>query len=295
MTAGEATIDLGSVRIGHWTDVENRTGCTVIVFPQSLLTTVDARGGAPGTRETDVLGSANLVRRADAILLTGGSAFGLAAADGVMQGLREQGRGFPTAAGPVPIVPAAVLFDLANGRPVWPEAASGRGALIAAVPVTVASRGAVGAGTGATVGKISGAPRPGGLGIATIAVGSGSVTAIIAVNATGVVAGADPRPSLLALAHDEQAPIGLHENTTIGAVIIDGVADSVALARCAIAAHDGLARMIVPCHTVFDGDTVFVSTLQEGQADPIQILRLSVATELAVEQAVRDAIASHKT
>ncbi len=287
-------LDLEAVRVGHWTDTQNRTGCTVIVFPQSLLTTVDARGGAPGTRETEVLGPANLVRRADAILLTGGSAFGLAAADGVMQGLREQERGFPTAAGPVPIVPAAVLFDLATGTPVWPDAVSGRAALIAAVPVARAGRGAVGAGTGATVGKIGGAPRPGGLGIATIAVGSGSVTAIIAVNATGVVAGTDPRPMLLALANPEHPLIGLHENTTIGAVIIEGVADSVALARCAIAAHDGLARMIVPSHTVFDGDTIFVATLQDGPTDPIQILRLSIATELAVEQAVRDAVASHE-
>ncbi len=291
MTEAETHATLESVRIGHWSDRQHRTGCTVIVFPESVLTAVDARGGAPGTRETDVLAPANLVRRADAILLTGGSAFGLAAADGVMQGLRERGRGFRTAAGPVPIVPAAVLFDLANGSPVWPGAEAGRAALSAAVPVEVAERGPVGAGTGATVGKIAGAPGLGGIGIATVPVGLGSVTAIIAVNSAGVVDGTDPRPALLAHANLGQSSVGLHENTTIGAVVIDAVADAVALARCAIAAHDGLARMIVPCHTVFDGDTVFVSALWEGPTDPTQILLLSVATELAVEQAIREAVA----
>ena len=295
MTTARMRMNLESVRIGHWTDQENLTGCTVVVFPESVLTAVDSRGGAPGTRETDVLGPANLVRRADAILLTGGSAFGLAAADGVMQALREQRRGFPTAAGPVPIVPAAVLFDLANGAAVWPDAAAGRAAVSSAVPVAEVESGAVGAGTGATIDKIAGAPKPGGLGIGTVTVGSGSVTAIIAVNSAGVVNGTDPRPALLANTNLAQSSIGLHENTTIGVVIIDGVADSVALARCAIAAHDGMARMIVPCHTIFDGDTVFVTVLQEGPTDPRQTLLLSIATELAVERAIRAAVAGPDT
>ena len=292
MSATQSPIGLDTVTIGHWTDHENRTGCTVIIFPDSLLTTVDSRGGAPGTRETDVLGPANLVRRADAILLTGGSAFGLAAADGVMQALREQGRGFQTAAGPVPIVPSAVLFDLANGEPVWPDASAGRRAVESAIPVSRVERGRVGAGTGATVAKIVGDPQPGGIGIATIAVGSGSVTAIVAVNAIGVVAGADPRPELLSPDAGGVPAVGINENTTIGAVIIDAGADQVALARCAIAAHDGLARMIVPSHTIFDGDTIFVSTLREGSPDPMTIARLAMATELAVERAIRDAVDS---
>ncbi len=293
MSEAQSPVGLDSVRIGHWTDHDNRTGCTVIVFPDSLLTTVDSRGGAPGTRETDVLGPANLVRRADAILLTGGSAFGLAAADGVMQSLRERGRGFQTAAGPVPIVPAAVLFDLGNGEPVWPDASAGRRAVDSAIPIAKAERGRVGAGTGATVAKIVGEPKPGGLGIATIAVGAGSVTAIVAVNAIGVVAGADPRPALLAVTASDLPSVGVNENTTIGAIIIDAEADPVSLARCAIAAHDGLARMIVPSHTIFDGDTLFVSTLREGSPDPMTIARLAMATELAVERAIRDAVDSH--
>ena len=293
MSEAQSLVGLDAVRIGHWTDHENRTGCTVIVFPDSCLTTVDSRGGAPGTRETDVLGPANLVRRADAILLTGGSAFGLAAADGVMRALREEGRGFQTAAGPVPIVPSAVLFDLDVGLQVWPDASAGRQAVASAVPIASVERGRVGAGTGATVGKILGEPRPGGLGIATIVVGSGSITAIVAVNAIGVVAGSDPRPALLALTPSDVPPVGLNENTTIGLVIIDAEADQVTLARCAIAAHDGLARMIVPSHTIFDGDTLFVSTLREGSPDPMTIARLAMATELAVEQAIRDAVTSH--
>ena len=282
------------VRVGHWTDTVNRTGCTVIVFPQSVETAVDVRGGAPGTRETDVLGSANLVRRADAILLTGGSAFGLAAADGVMAALRDEARGFPTAAGPVPIVPAAVLFDLATGQPVWPTAAAGRSAFDAAVPIADAKRGAVGAGTGATVAKLLGSSRPGGLGLATVEAGTDRVTAIVAVNASGAVDGSDPRPSFLAAAGEAgAAPVGspgLGENTTIGVVILDAAADRAALARCAIAAHDGLARVIVPCHTVFDGDTIFVAALRDGSPIPIDTARLAMATELAVEAAVRDGV-----
>lgn len=283
---------IASVRVGHWTDAAGRTGCTVVVYPRSLATVVDVRGGAPGTRETDVLGPGNLVRRADAILLTGGSAFGLAAADGVMLALRQAGRGFPTAAGPVPIVPAAVLFDLAVGEPVWPTAQSGRTAFDTAAPIIEVDRGAVGAGTGATVGKILGLAEPGGVGVAAVPVGSDSVTAIIAVNAMGVVGGTDPREAFLA-ANGGSEPVRPGENTTIGVVILDAAADAVTLTRCAIAAHDGLARAIVPCHTIFDGDTLFVSTLRDGSPLPGDIARLAVATELAVEAAVRDAVAEH--
>lgn len=283
----------GQVLIGHFTDPVGRTGCTVVVFPRSVLTVVDSRGGAPGTRETDVLRAANLVRRADAIVLTGGSAFGLAAVDGVMLALREQGRGFPTAAGPVPIVPAAVLFDLGVGGPVWPDAAAGRAAFDAARPVSMAGRGRVGAGTGATVAKLTGDPRPGGLGIASVELAGGRVTAVVAVNAVGAIDGSDPRLALLAAAPGSDSPVGLSENTTIGVVLVDASVDQVTLARCAIAAHDGLARSIVPSHTIFDGDTIFVSGMHEDVPEPMRILQMALATELAVERAVRDAIEPH--
>ncbi len=275
------------VRVGHWTDPVGRTGCTVILLPASLPTVVDQRGGAPGTRETDVLRDGNLVRRADAILLTGGSAFGLAAADGVMTALRERGRGFATAAGPVPIVPGAVIFDLANGEAIWPGPDAGRAALWSAVPLSEVERGRVGAGTGATTAKVTGQPRPGGFGLATVETATGSVTALIVVNAFGVVDDPDPRAGT-----PRSGSTGAFgENTTIGAVLIDAPADPPTLHRCAIAAHDARSRVIVPCHTIFDGDTVFVSGLRDGQPRPADILGLAIATELAVEAAVRDAVA----
>src|SRR6202011_4399058 len=144
------------IRVGHWTDLDAATGCTVVLCEQGALAGVDVRGAAPATRETDLLRPGSLVGRAHAILLTGGSAFGLAAASGVMRFLEERGAGFPTGAGPVPIVPAAALFDLSLGRAdVRPDAAAGYAACVAASE-TVAE-GCVGAGTGATVAKLGGA------------------------------------------------------------------------------------------------------------------------------------------
>ncbi|HEV2527754.1 MAG TPA: P1 family peptidase [Thermomicrobiales bacterium] len=277
------------VWIGHWTDTSARTGCTVVLFPESLPTVVDQRGGAPGTRETDVLRDGNLVRRADAILLTGGSAFGLAAADGVAMVLREQGRGFPTAAGPVPIVPGAVVFDLANGEAAWPGPDEGRAALAAAVPLDDTSRGRVGAGTGATTGKVAGKPMLGGFGVATIRSAAGAVTAMMVVNSFGVVDGPDPRPAALGI--DGASLVGTPgENTTIGALLIDAAVDATTLHRCAIAAHDALARVIVPAHTIFDGDTIFVSGTRLATPGPAEIFGIAMATELAVEAAIRDAV-----
>ena len=278
------------VRVGHWTDPIGRTGCTVVLFPEALPTVVDQRGGAPGTRETDALRDGNLVRRADAILLTGGSAFGLAAADGIVTALRERGRGFPTAAGPVPIVPGAVIFDLTNGAAVWPGPTEGVAALAAAVAIGDLRRGAVGAGTGATTGKITGGSQSGGFGVATVHLDSASVTALMVVNAFGVVDGPDPRQPALDVA--ETDPTGTPgENTTIGVVLLDAAVDSTTIHRCAIAAHDGLARVIVPAHTIFDGDTIFVSGTRSATPSPHQILGLAIATELAVEAAIRDAVA----
>ena len=283
------------VSVGHWTDVEAQTGCTVVVFDRPVLAAVDVRGGAPGTRETDLLRPERLVRRVDAILLTGGSAFGLAAADGVVRWLAERGRGFATTAGPVPIVPAAVIYDLAVGAPTAPDGAAGYRACEAAGPVADSARGRVGAGTGATVAKATWRPTRGGVGIASL----GPVTAIVVVNAFGAVidpgSGApvgeamegDPR-RLIVAGSDGGAPYG--ESSTLGVVLVAEPCDHAGLQRCAIAAHDGFARAIRPCHTPFDGDLVFAVGLTDGAPSPHQVLRLATAAELAVEQAIVDAV-----
>ena len=278
--------------VGHWT-VSARTGCTVALFDRLVPAVVDVRGGAPGTRETDLLSSDRLVGQVDAILLTGGSAFGLAAADGVMRYLRERNRGFQTAAGHVPIVPAAVLFDLGVGSPASPTAESGYAACEAAQPLGESQRGTIGAGTGATIRKLwpDKPPRPGGFGWFTVqATDQVHVHAVCVVNAVGDVAGADwidERPSLL------RDPLGQDDrtSTTLVAVVVDGDADHRTLRRIAMSAHDAMARAIVPCHTLWDGDVVFVAqTGVEGEISQIDSVRLSIAAELAVESAIRSAI-----
>jgi len=283
--------------VGHWTDPESRTGCTVILFDRLVPAVVDVRGGAPGTRETDLLASDRLVGQADAILLTGGSAFGLAAADGVVRYLRERNRGFQTAAGPVPIVPAAVLFDLGVGSLAWPTAESGYSACEAAQPIGASPRGSIGAGTGATIRKLWAdlGPRQGGLGWSTsYATGHAHVYAICAINAVGDIddgiggeVWADRRPLLLSspTSQDERT------STTLVTVIVDGDADHRTLRRIAVSAHDAMARAILPCHTLWDGDVVFVA--QTGamvETSQLDALRLSIAAELAVESAIKSAI-----
>jgi L-aminopeptidase/D-esterase-like protein len=280
--------------VGHVTHAEERTGCTVIVFDGLVPTCVDVRGGAPGTRETDVLAPGRLVGRANAILLTGGSAFGLAAADGVVRWLAEHGRGVATAAGPVPIVPAAVIFDLPNGAAIAPTAADGHTAASSATSAQSAS-GALGAGTGATVAKLGGTPTAGGLGVATVSVGAGEVTAIVALNALGDVR--DPadgrwlaRASTTQTAHELALGAGSTpregEHTTIGAILISTPADRDALQRCCVSAHDALARCVVPAHTLFDGDTFFAAAPSSTLTPPSVVLALQAATEIAVERAI---------
>jgi L-aminopeptidase/D-esterase-like protein len=286
-----------SVRVGHWTDRDAKTGCTVILFDRSVLAAVDVRGGAPGTRETDALGSANLVRRIDALVFTGGSVLGLAAADGVVGFLRGLGRGFPTPAGPVPIVPAAVIYDLGRGTPVAPDAEAGAAASASAVDIASMERGLVGAGTGATAGDAFSRPRRGGIGYGRVEAFGIGATAIAVVNAYGEpVIGpgglqSDRRRALLDATPADDA---YGQSTTIAVVILDGPCDHQTLQRCTIAAHDGLARAIRPAHTVFDGDTVFAVSLGEvtaGEATtPQGIFQWSLASELAIEQAIADAV-----
>jgi L-aminopeptidase/D-esterase-like protein len=267
------------------------------LFDHAAPAVVDVRGGAPGTRETDLLAPGKLVRSVDAILLTGGSAFGLAAADGAMRFLRDQGRGVVTPAGPVPIVPAAVIYDLAVGQPVPPTPESGYAACRDAGPIEELERGLVGVGTGATSNKVFGNPQRGGLGVATVAWAAGSVTVLVVVNAVGAVINPstglgvqdgkpDSRQSLLV----SSSEMGDRQATTLGIVLVNAPANETTLTRCTIAAHDAFARAIRPCHTVFDGDLVFAVGLIGGSTAPLDVLHVSTATELATERAVIDAV-----
>ena len=293
------------LRVGHWTDTAARTGCTVLLFDRSVFAASEVRGGAPGSRELDALGSGRIGRRLDAVLLTGGSAFGLAAADGVMRFLREHGRGFPTSAGPVPIVPAAVIYDLAVGSAIAPDAAAGYDACLAAVPFSDARFGALGAGTGARFGAVSGASgvQDGGIGIGQQLSTVGTVTAIVVLNAFGSVrddsaaTSTDPRHLFVSNSATGRSSSALEgENTTLVAVTVDAPCDHATLRNLCIAAHDALARRIVPSHTEVDGDIAFVVTLHEPTEERPALttrLQLAMACGLAVEQAVQDASRPH--
>jgi L-aminopeptidase/D-esterase-like protein len=291
------------VTVGHWTDEAARTGCSVVLFSRPVLTAVDVRGGAPASREVELFSSGRLVRRADAILLTGGSAFGLAAADGVMRYLAQRERGFPTPAGPVPIVPAAAIYDLGVGQPTAPDSHAGEAACRQATPLAALARGQIGAGTGATSSKIAGAARAarGGFGLGQVQWTDGGVSALVVVNALGDVVDpisgqrlTDPSRGLLdrraeIVAGSTAAP-SFGAATTLAVVMVHAACDHDGLVRCAISAHDGFARAIRPCHTPYDGDLVFAVALSDGQSDAAGVLRLSVATELAVEAAIVDAV-----
>lgn len=298
--------DVPGIRAGHWTDATAQTGCTVVLAEGGAAAGVDVRGAAPGTRETELLGPGRLVDRVHAILLTGGSAFGLAAADGVMAYLRDRGVGFATAAGPVPIVPAAVLYDLAVGAPLYPDARAGRAACEAATDGPLA-QGRVGAGTGATVGKIAGAASamPGGLGSASVRLPDGTtVGAVVAVNALGDVC--DPRTGAIVagarrggawldtfalLSAGAAPPPGARgANTTIAAVATDAPLDGSAAHRVAQNAHDALARAIRPCHTPFDGDTVFALSTVPGPTDPRALAIVCAAAEAVLARAILKAV-----
>lgn len=264
------------IRVGHVTLSGGLTGCTVVLADgDGAIGGVAQRGGAPGTRETDLLDPANLVERVNAIVLSGGSAFGLDAAQGVMKFLEEKNVGFKTNAGVVPIVPSAILFDLGfAGNKERPSADCGYKAAAGATSDRVAE-GNVGAGAGATVGKIGGGrmPMKSGLGSAAIELPNGLIVgAIVAVNAVGdvidpisgaVVAGARDANGKLADARTilrSGSPTTTPrpgENTTIGVVATNARLTKVQASRMALMADDGLARALFPSHTLGDGDTVF--------------------------------------
>jgi L-aminopeptidase/D-esterase-like protein len=296
------------IRVGHASVDDGGSGCTVILGP--FRGAVETRGLATGSRELGTLAVDHLVGRIDAILLTGGSAFGLAAADGVMSWLSERGLGFPTSTVPVPIVPAAVIFDLADGRG-RPGSDEGRAACEAATADRVAE-GRVGAGTGATVGKIGGmeGASAGGLGSAAVTCGGHRVGALVVANALGdvrdaqggIVAGARG-PSgewldtlaLLAgggLKRAGPPPLSPGTNTTLAVVATDAPLDRVDLGRLARMASNGLARRITPIHTPFDGDVVFaVSTGEDThEASAAEVTALGAAAQQAVEGAIIRAV-----
>lgn len=283
--------DVPGVVLGHWTDSEARTGCTVVILPPSTVASGEVRGGAPATREFALLDPNRLVEHVDAVVLSGGSAFGLATADGVMAHLEAAGRGFPTAGGPVPIVVGLSLYDLAVGDPsVRPGASEGR---LAADGASEGSHsvGLVGAGTGATVGKWRGREHatPGGLGAATIVSGDLIVSALIAVNAVGVIddgtstADPGPRPTPADPESGDAVP-PVFGNTTIGLVVTNGRLDKRACHLAAQSGHDGMARALLPAHTAADGDALVVAATGDVEAD---VSHVRVLVQHAVTRAIR--------
>jgi L-aminopeptidase/D-esterase-like protein len=276
------------IRVGHWTDREARTGCTVVLAPPGTIGSGEVRGGAPGTRETDLLRPGMLVEHVDAVLVTGGSAFGLAAADGVVRWLEERGRGFDTGVARVPIVPAAVLFDLGVGDPAA-RPGPGQGYAACEEATEVPEEGAVGAGTGATVAKLHGPARarPGGVGWSAVAEEGVTVAALAAVNAFGEIVDDGGRVLAGALPGEDDEPRPWPTNTTIAVVATDAALTRAAAHRLAGAAHDGLARAVRPAHTMWDGDTVFTLATGRIEASPPLIERLA---EDVVADAVRRAV-----
>jgi L-aminopeptidase/D-esterase-like protein len=286
--------DIAGIRVGHWTDVDAVTGCTVVLPPPGTIGSGEVRGGAPGTRETDLLRPGMLVEEVHAVLLSGGSAFGLAAAEGVVAWLEERGVGFDTGVARVPIVTAAVLFDLGVGAAgTRPGRDEGRAACEAAS--NAVAEGSVGAGTGATVAKLHGPHRAvkGGIGTASARDGGLVVGALMAVNAVGeildddgeVLAGARPGDE----GPDEEGTIAPPFPTPATSTVIGVVATNARLSKerahlLAVSAHDGIPAAVRPAHTLWDGDTVFTLVTGEVEAEQATVERLA---ERVVAEAIR--------
>jgi L-aminopeptidase/D-esterase-like protein len=295
--------------IGHWTDEEGATGCSVVIPPSKSRGGVDVRGGGPGTRETDVIGPLAGTGEVTAVLLTGGSAFGLAAADGVVRWLEENGRGYGTTAGLVPIVPAAVVYDLAEGDPRARPGPDAGYAACAAAAEAVPERGRVGAGRGAAVGKIRGREHSvaAGIGYAAARGARGETVATLAVvNAFGDVieAGrvlAGPRGQegetlstveLIAAMEGPPDWTKLEErNTTLVCVMTDAALDKAACSRVARMASSGVARAIDPVHSDVDGDVAFCLSSGNGQMDRFAPISVGAIAATVTAAAIRDAVA----
>ena len=305
------------LHIGHYEDPRRPTGCTVCLYPKGAAAGASVVGAAPGTRETDLLNPASTVEQVHGILLGGGSAFGLDAAGGVMRWLSEQGYGLDVGPVRVPIVPGAVLFDLwvddfqrfPHGSGVTPDAEAGYQACINAMnPTLSVGCGNVGAGAGATVGKLNGneSAMRGGLGMAMLEVDGFTMAAIVACNAVGdvvdpatgqILAGARKSPDSRDFLNSVDAELRGHHsaelkpgaNTTIGVIMTDAVLSKADAQNLARIGHDGLARAIRPVHTRMDGDTLF--TLATGRnPGPVDMMNLMTAATEATTQAILAAI-----
>jgi len=277
MKLKNAITDVRGIEVGHAQDSEALTGCTVILCRKGAVAGVDVRGGAPGTRETDLLDPVNLVQKIHAVVLAGGSAFGLDAASGVMQYLEEKKIGFKTGAAKVPIVPSAILYDLNLGRAdVRPDSAMGyRAAASASSDAPV--EGNIGAGTGASVGKILGMKRAmkAGLGTASMDIKGIVIGALVAVNAMGdvvdpvngkLIAGVRSGTTLQWMKKNQtrHAP---RSNTVIGVIATNAKLTKAEVTKVAQMAQDGIARTIRPAHTMLDGDVIFALSTGAKKAD----------------------------
>lgn len=300
--------DVEGIKVGHFTESRRPTGCTVILYENGAVAGVDVRGSAPGTRETDLLNPINTVDKVHAIVLSGGSAFGLDTAGGVMRYLEERDFGYQTAAGKVPIVPAAILYDLGIGDPkIRPDAEAGYQACLSAKTGPV-EEGSVGAGTGATVGKLAGGTRTkGGIGTSSIKLQNGVVVgAIVAVNCVGdvidpktgkTVAGALVPGGKEFLNIMEAYRLGSDltraprpgESTAIGVVATNAAFDKTQMTKIAQMAHDGIARAVNPAHTPFDGDTLFAMSTGTSAARVHHGIIGALAAE-AVSEAILRAV-----
>lgn len=312
-----AIADLAGIYIGHFTDTRRPTGCTVVLCPEGAVGGVAVVGAAPGTRETDLLNPTSTVNEVHGIVLSGGSAFGLDSAGGVMRWLHEHGYGLSVGPVRVPIVPGAVLFDLLvdafaqpGGSGITPDAEAGYRACIDAMenPTSALRQGNIGAGTGATVGKLNGptCAMRGGLGWAALNVNGITIAAIIACNAVGdvidphtdtILAGARTAPGSLTRLNAVAAELdGLStndlkagSNTTIGVIITDATLTKAQAQRLAQVGHDGLARTIRPVHTAMDGDTLFALATGKNPM-PIDVMQLATAAGEVTAMAVVNAI-----
>lgn len=297
--------DVGGIKVGHAQDLEAKTGLTVIVPPKGNTCGVEVRGGAPGTRETDLLKPQNQVSEVDSVILSGGSAYGLAASVGVMEALEEEGRGMDVGCGVVPIIPQAVLFDLSYGNPkVRPDKEMGKRAYLAAT-FEEKRQGIVGAGTGATVGKILGMEscQKSGLGSASYRVGDLVVGAIVAVNALGdifdyerglQIGGVQKEGEFLGtlkLMEKMATYSRTMTNTTIGLVATNASFNKTDLTKIAQMTHNGYARSIVPVHTLYDGDTIFSLATNQIQAD---INLVGALSSKVMSRAIANAIYASK-
>jgi len=281
--------EVNGVLVGHWTNDVARTGCTVALFPEGTVASGEIRGGAPATRDFALLEPGRLVERLDAVVLSGGSAFGLAACDGVMGLLEQRGIGFETKAGPVPIVVGMALFDLGEGdSSVRPGPDDGGHAAEVATDQAPAL-GRVGAATGATVSKWRGPDHvgPGGLGGAVARCGDVVVAALMAVNASGDIDDGSTSEAIATNSFEPPQVIPFAENTTIGIVATNARLTKMECHLVAQSAHDGFGRALMPAHNAADGDAVVVAATGATEAD-VSLVRILATT--VTERAIRTSI-----